>query len=111
MMTNLVDEYGYPDKLRAQAPDTKKRWGPHVHKKHEPRRNTDYDFPQGWGRLEPEEKDRWFKRQRSYRQAWRQWDAGAMVGGFSDEQIEQGISPIDAINELSSNPFRFGNDC
>jgi hypothetical protein len=109
-MTNLVDEYGYPDKLRAQAPESKQRWGRDAHKPHWREDNTDYDFPRGWGQLDAEAKDIWYKRQRAYRQAWRQWDAGAMMGGFSDEQLDGGLTPLEAVDKLSSNPYRFGND-
>jgi hypothetical protein len=105
-MTNLVDEYGYPDKLRAEAPNQKKRWGREIHEGHQPRRNTDYDFPQGWGKLSDEEKNTWFIRQRTYRQAWRQWDNGAMMQGFSEAELQGGAAPIEGVAAVKDNPFK-----
>jgi len=34
--------------------------------------NTDYDFPEMWGRMTDEEKHDWFVRERVFRQACRQ---------------------------------------
>lgn len=36
---------------------------------HIAQRNTDYDFPKGWGLFSPEEKHHWFLRGRVFRQA------------------------------------------
>lgn len=33
---------------------------------------TDYNFPDGWGLYTDEQKDQWYKEQRTYRQAMRQ---------------------------------------
>jgi len=37
-----------------------------------PVNNTDYDFPEMWGRMTPKQKNDWFVRERVFRQACRQ---------------------------------------
>lgn len=86
-MTDLVDKYDYPDKLRSRAPNVPKRWGPEIHEDRNNRRNTDYDFPKGWGIFSPDQKAHWFLRERVFRQACRQKTTfGDRWRAFKEEQ-------------------------
>jgi hypothetical protein len=44
------------------------------------RNRTDYQFPDGWGLMAAEERDRWYKHERVRRRARRQSDASDVVG-------------------------------
>jgi len=49
------------------------------------RNRTDYQFPDGWGLMEDEQRDRWFKRERVRRRAHRQSRESDIVGGRSPD--------------------------
>lgn len=52
-----------------------------------PRNKTDYEFPDGWGLMTPEQKNQWFIRERVFRQACRQDTAfGRRYRAVQEEQ-------------------------
>jgi len=72
---------------------------------HEPQRNTDYNFPDGWGLLSDEEKCEWFLEQRILDQMERQYLAG-MWEQFDKFLPEDRRRWVEAMRESDSNPYR-----
>jgi len=62
---------------------------------------TDYNLPEGWGQMTPEQKDQWFLTQRVWRQINRQYDAG-MWDQWDVETLRAGLSGRDVAEELQS---------
>jgi len=74
-------------------------------------RNTDYDFPEEWGQMTPEQKDQWYLRQRVWRQINRQYDAG-MWDQWDVETLRAGLTPREVAEEVheNENQYKFGDD-
>lgn len=70
---------------------------------------TDYNLPQGWGSMSEEQKSQWFCRQRAWRQANRQYDAG-MWDQWDVETLQDGLSPRETVEELSKSDYRYNDD-
>lgn len=66
---------------------------------------TDYVFPEDWGLRTPEQKDAWFKEERSFRQVMRQYEAG-MYDQWDEERLEGGITIGEALAKADRNEFR-----
>jgi hypothetical protein len=50
------------------------------------RNRTDYQFPDGWGLMADDQRDRWFKRERVRRRARRQSRESDIVGVRSPDE-------------------------
>jgi len=72
---------------------------------------TDYNLPEGWGQMTPEQKDQWFLTRRVWRQINRQYDAG-MWDQWDIETLRAGLTPRETAEELyeNENQYRFGDD-
>lgn len=75
-----------------------------VFQDYQPQRNTDYNFPAGWGRRSPEQKSRWFLKQRVFKQASRQFDNGVFPRWLSEVN---GKSFAQAWGDADKSDYRF----
>lgn len=72
---------------------------------------TDYELPDGWGQMTPQQKSQWYLSQRVWRQINRQYDAG-MWDQWDIETLQNGLTPTETIEKLrdSKTQYRFGDD-
>jgi len=90
-------------------PSDKPQWYVEAKEGRQPKRNTDYELPEAWGRMSPEEKSQWYLSQRVWRQINRQYDAG-MWDQWDVETLQAGLTPREGAGEVNKDEYSYSDD-